>query len=83
MTDMASGVKDKFAQQWGGLLNVPMQTLMQWPAFFSFALVRTGAGMVINAIPNVGGYPGMILNYGILGFSDVVKFVTWDNVKMH
>jgi len=76
-------VKDKFMAQWGGLASVPMQTLMQWPAFFSFAVVRTAAGMVIRAVPRFGGYPGLIVEYGILGFSDVVKFVTWDAIKAH
>jgi len=65
-----------------GLKEIPMVTLANWPAYFSFAAVRVVSGTVINMIPNLGGYPGVIVNAGIAGFTDVVKFVTWEKVRV-
>lgn len=64
-----------------GLKNVPMSTLMNWPAYFSFAAVRVVAGTIIGVIPNMGGPVGVLINAGVAGFTDVVKFVTWENVR--
>lgn len=71
----------KFTKQWTALMAVPGVVLMSWPAYFTFAAVRTISGMIINVIPQVGGYPGVVVNSAILGFSDVTKFATWDAVK--
>jgi len=72
------GFSSHFSKQYSGLLEVPGAVAMNWPTFFSFAVVRVVAGTAINLIPNVGGYLGMVVNAGVTGFGDVVKFATWD-----
>lgn len=75
MTDTWSTCVEK---QWTALKNVPSKTMDHWPAYFTFAAVRVGTGVVGNLIPQDLGLVSTVLYAGFAGFTDVVKFVTWN-----
>lgn len=72
---------NKLNAQWNALCQVPMMTLSNWPAFFTFAIVDAVAGMAITALPRMSGTGGTIERAAITGFAQVVNFVTWDAIK--
>jgi len=74
-------LKKKTWDQVDAIMMIPSRVFANWPAFFSFGIANAAAQTAISAMPAVNGPVGMIINYGLLGFRDVVKQVTWEAVR--
>ena len=69
--------------QFEGLKNIPYAVYQNWPAFFGFFVVDYTYGMLYSAIPRLGGSLGTVEAAALQGMSEVVRFVAWENLKMH
>ena len=70
-------------QQVTAVQNIPGKFLMNWPAFFGFAIVNYVGGMVFSLVPALGGTLGMLENALITSAADVLRMTTWEEVRVH
>lgn len=71
----------KIGDQWVGIQAIPSRVFANWPAFFSFGLVNYVTSMIIDAVPNLGGYAGLVERAAIGGARDVITMVTWESIR--
>jgi hypothetical protein len=74
--------KMQFWSQLEKIKNIPGRVIANWPAYFSFALSDYAVAMIVGVTPAIGGPVGTVINYGLVGFRDVAKQVTWEAVRM-
>lgn len=76
------GVAGDAAVQWQALMAIPGETLARWPTFFTFGIVDAGTQYLLQALPSMGGGPlGTIYRSGVVGMTDTIKFVTWEQAS--
>ena len=79
---MASGITGPLMQQFEAVKNIPMRVLANWPAYFGFFGVNYIAGIVLSAVPQLGGTVGVVEQAAVQGFVNVLNHVTWEAVKV-
>lgn len=68
-------------KQYAAIAQIPGRVLANWPSFFTFGLVNYVSGMLLSAVPNLGGYAGLVERAAIGGARDVITMVTWEATK--
>jgi len=76
-------VQGQISSQWTKVSMIPSLVWSNWPAIISFAIVDYAGGMVLGAIPSVGGTLGRVEGALIGGAAQVINMVTWDLTKAH
>lgn len=79
---MAANVGNSLMQQVEAMKNIPMRVLANWPAFFGFFGVNYLAGVVLSAVPQLGGTIGVIEAAAVQGAVNVLNHVTWEAIKV-
>lgn len=68
-------------RQFEALKKVPSTIYTNWPAVFTFPIMELVEGVIFQAIPNVGGYAGLIVNSALRGTAQVARMALWDAIK--
>lgn len=79
--DSVNAAQGRLMDQLTRIMNIPSGVVHNWPAWFSFSLVNYISAIALNAVPNMGGVAGTIINAGVNGAAQTINHVTWEAVK--
>lgn len=84
---MSGGIYDKTVAgakfEWDLVSRIPEKVLQAWPAWITFGIVGYVRRVIVSAVPNASGAPGMALDAVLSGMGTTINMVTWDVMKGH